>query len=256
MKRILSVLTIALLGAAAPLFAEPLFNDPVFDGFTPNYIDPFTNQYWQGDGNGSYYTIRFSGSGTFYLTNVRNNPYSADENFTNPLYGITQYGYIDSKNVTHTFDLYNEDGSPSENIVEFTSVVDNGSAFDGRVVTREGYYLGKFNAGDEIQIYLAGNVGGNDVWTATNSPQTGVYSSRFGGRQDLLNPTLSIGQLYFGEQDSSQMNFGIVASASSYVPGSSDTFGAPLPGGLQIALIAGIFGLGFWYVRRRKSVAV
>ncbi len=32
--------------------------------------------------------------------------------------------------------------------------------------------------------------------------------------------------------------------------------GSPLPGGLQIALIAGLFGLGSWYVRRRKAVAV
>ena len=29
--------------------------------------------------------------------------------------------------------------------------------------------------------------------------------------------------------------------------------GSPLPGGLQMALIAGLFGLGFWYVRRRKT---
>lgn len=28
--------------------------------------------------------------------------------------------------------------------------------------------------------------------------------------------------------------------------------GSPLPGGLQVTLIAGLFGLGFWYVRRRK----
>lgn len=31
--------------------------------------------------------------------------------------------------------------------------------------------------------------------------------------------------------------------------------GSPLPGGLQLALIAGLFGLGFCYVRRRKAIA-
>ena len=31
------------------------------------------------------------------------------------------------------------------------------------------------------------------------------------------------------------------------------TVGSPLPGGLSIALIAGLFGLGFWYIRRRKA---
>jgi hypothetical protein len=35
--------------------------------------------------------------------------------------------------------------------------------------------------------------------------------------------------------------------------GGGTSSGAPLPGGLQIALIAGLFGLGFWYIRRRKS---
>lgn len=32
--------------------------------------------------------------------------------------------------------------------------------------------------------------------------------------------------------------------------------GSPLPGGLSMALIAGFFGLGFCYVRRRKAIAV
>lgn len=34
-----------------------------------------------------------------------------------------------------------------------------------------------------------------------------------------------------------------------------ETFGSPLPGGLQIALIAGLSGLGLWYIRRRKTIA-
>ena len=57
--------------------------------------------------------------------------------------------------------------------------------------------------------------------------------------------------------------FGIYAMASGIaadiVDGSGNgtgtgtgTSGAPLPGGLQIALVAGLFGLGFCYVRRRK----
>ena len=64
---------------------------------------------------------------------------------------------------------------------------------------------------------------------------------------------MTIGQLYFGDKYSSQMNFGIVASGQTYTPGTS---GAPLPGGVSIALVAGLFGLGLWYVRRRKAVAV
>ena len=36
--------------------------------------------------------------------------------------------------------------------------------------------------------------------------------------------------------------------------GGSGTMGSPLPGGLPVALIAGLFGLGFWYIRRRKAI--
>ena len=218
-------------------------------------------------GEGSYYTIRFNGSGIFYLVGMRNshlgdiqteyltNTYiGAEEDGTpiygDPTYGITHYGYIDSKGVIHPYALFKEDGiTPSDNVVNFTS-----KAYDGSVVTREGYYLGEFKAGDEIQIYLDGTFNDQSVWTATNSPQEGIYASRFGGGdRDKSNPEMTIGQLYFGEIGSYQMNFGIVASGQTYTPG---TFGSPLPGGLQIALIAGLFGLGFWYVRRRKAVAV
>ena len=43
--------------------------------------------------------------------------------------------------------------------------------------------------------------------------------------------------------------FGIYAYATG-----ETVMGKPLPGGLQIALIAGLFGLGFCYVRRRKAI--
>ena len=248
MKRILSLLTVALLGAVTPVFADSAFDDPVFDGFSFNDIDPYTNQYWQGDGSGSYYTIRFNGSGTFYLASLRNSNFGEQNEFlTNERFGISHYGYIDSKNEIHKFDIHDPN-----NIVQITSEIDAG----GITVTREGYLLGNFKAGDEIQIYLDGTFNGNDVWSATNSPQTGIYSSRFGGRQDMSNPTsMPIGQLFFSEDNSAEMNFGIIASGQSYVAGggSGGAFGAPLPGGLQIALVAGLFGLGFWYVRRRKA---
>lgn len=54
--------------------------------------------------------------------------------------------------------------------------------------------------------------------------------------------------------------FGIYAMASGIAPddgndnGGGGTFGSPLPGGLQFALIAGFFGLGLCYVRRRKTI--
>ena len=60
----------------------------------------------------------------------------------------------------------------------------------------------------------------------------------------------------------SRVYFGIIAKVDGVIGGNNGgisgggnggTFGSPLPGGLQIALIAGLFGLGFWYVRRRKA---
>ena len=52
------------------------------------------------------------------------------------------------------------------------------------------------------------------------------------------------------------VSFGIIAMTDGMITGGyKGTVGSPLPGGLQIALIAGLFGLGFWYVRRRKAVA-
>ena len=56
---------------------------------------------------------------------------------------------------------------------------------------------------------------------------------------------------------SNRIYFGIIASAAGFytIDDDSHKIGSaqPLPGGLQLALIAGLFGLGFWYIRRRKT---
>ena len=252
MKHLLAILTVALAGAAAPVFADPLFTDPVFDGVSFNEATPYTNQYNQGVGNGSYYTIRFNGSGTFYLTNKVASLWDNAEYLTQPIYGITHYGYIDSNNVIHEFEINNPD-----NVVQFTSQSDE-KAGTVYTVKREGYLLGNFNAGDEIQIYFAQKDGDTVLASvATNTPQQSVHSSGYGTIPDGFNSALTLGQLYFPGEGSYQMNFGIVASGQTYTPGEGGgTFGSPLPGGLQIAIIAGLFGLGFYYVRRRKAAAV
>ena len=49
------------------------------------------------------------------------------------------------------------------------------------------------------------------------------------------------------------MTDGVIGGGSGNGGGGNGTAGQPLPGGLQIALIAGLFGLGLWFVRRRKA---
>jgi len=62
-------------------------------------------------------------------------------------------------------------------------------------------------------------------------------------------------RVYFGIIGTSLVIGGDENGNGSGGGGSGGTFGSPLPGGLQIALIAGLFGLGFWYIRRRKAIA-
>ena len=126
-------------------------------------------------------------------------------------------------------------------------------------VPRDAYFLGNFEDGEEIQIYLARKDADGNVllWTATASGEilNGVYTSRWGGRVDA-DSTMGIGQLQFPGTDEKQINFGIIASTPREGGEGSGTSGQPLPGGLQIAIIAGVFGLGLYYFRRRKAVAV
>jgi len=48
---------------------------------------------------------------------------------------------------------------------------------------------------------------------------------------------------------------GLGKEVSFGIYGMTAAVGSPLPGGLQIALIAGLFGFGFCYIRRRKAIA-
>ena len=122
----------------------------------------------------------------------------------------------------------------------------------GKLYDRKTYYLGTFKANDKVEIWLA--KGTEEVGTATpveelnNGPTTYKYVGRYDQLHDSFLPNMHMGELTLGGV---QIDFGIVANG---VEGSGGAAGAPLPGGLQIALVAGLFGLGFWYVRRRKAV--
>ena len=268
MKHILPILTAALLGVAAPVFAETFY----FDGFSVE-TTPYTNANGEGEGEGSYYTITKKGSGSLFITNffhegLNDGLSGQDEILTNPSYGITHYGYIDSNGKSREYTLGDARITDQFEGYSYSGWVEdpnhpNGGAMGTTVVPRDGYFLGNFADGAEIQVYLERkDANGNVIaWTASNTPQesNGVaYVSRWGGRVDAANNSMAVGQLFFPKQGEPEMNFGIIASTTRDIPGITDVaggpVGSPLPGGVQIALIAGLFGLGFWYIRRRKSV--
>ncbi|MBP5780678.1 MAG: hypothetical protein J6X34_05525 [Clostridia bacterium] len=266
MKKILSLLTIALLGAAATAFSA----DPVeipFEKFSV-WVTPYENQNNQGNGLGGYYTVKMKSAGSLYITNFFNTSGDGaqEELLTDDKYAITHYGYIDSEGNKFIFDI--NDPTKVEQFEGYSYTTyeqpdpNKASILVSHDVPRDGFYLGDFKAEEEIQVYFARVdpvTKETLLWTATATPQDGVYESRFGGRTDAADNSMPVGQLYFPTiydenniaiRNEYQINFGIVASSSK---GSA---GQPLPGGVSIALVAGLFALGFWYVRRRKTVAV
>lgn len=236
MKHILPILT-----AALALMATVASAGTVYDVIET----PYTNEYNEGT-NGSYYKIRMKESGKLWITDFFNNTGSGTQSelLTSPTYGLTEYGYKDSSG-EHSWSLTDDTRISAGDSYKYNLY--KGENAD--VMTRNQYYLGEFAKDAEIEIYLTNGI--NSV--ASNTP-AGYHLSTFNKRTDALNSAMDVGQLFL--QGSAQINFGIVgvASEGSGINEGGAPVGSPLPGGLQIALIAGLFGLGFWYIRRRKSV--
>ena len=116
-------------------------------------------------------------------------------------------------------------------------------------IVRNSYYLGKFEAGKDYEIFLRTEDSGlwsNADWAgrylvATDKLMAAYLAESFGPITDSNIYTLS--QAYMPLAQVNGISFGMQSVA----------VGSPLPGGLPIALIAGLFGLGFWYFRRRKA---
>ena len=198
-------------------------------------------------GQGSYYRFKLTSNSKIYLTDMLNTIYSGDQNETLAHHGITQYGYYLNGDLTND---------------HATNLGDNVTSFDGytywdeegkQTYNRNAYYLGDFKAGSEVEVWMSDGTTKVGTWT----PVEGEYTSRWLGREDKLNPNIGIAQLTMYASTGYQVNFGLYTAASgiSSGEGGGGTSGAPLPGGVQTALIAGLFALGFWYVRRRKAIA-
>ena len=253
MKRILSLLTVALLGAATPAFAD--FNFEIL-------WQQYNNSNYEGI-DGRYFTIKVTGdtgeTGKIYLTEKFNTKYSGlqTEVLTSPLMGVTEYGYSYVTGNDHSVQMTPIASGETASLDSYTYNDEDGQ----HTRTRIGYYLGEFQAGDEIEVHMSATLydDNNEIvssMTDSSNHYNSEYTSKVGIRTDPVDSNLQIASIYLPHQ----VNFGILGDAGNgnFVYGTSRevTVGSPLPGGLTIAIVSGLFALGFWYIRRRKTIAV
>jgi len=276
------------------------------------------------DGN-NFYRIHVIGNDVdLYLTDFVNT--ALDETNNDALYNrISEYGYRKLEQVT--VDGRTQYVAAEGPVVNTLSIADDGTPMvtyagddeasnlpkidsvnnQGRTIDRYQYFLGTFNDGDVIEVYMKDLEDGiaysysgiNDIDSGTNAPAGAEGGFGDGGYRVLLETDKMVNGYYFQDENlqpqyrgfgegeaaerareaasskamplsaldpnGSRVYFGIIAKVDGVIGGNNGgigggdgnggTFGQPLPGGLQIALIAGLFGLGFWFVRRRKATA-
>ena len=388
MKRLLPILTLALLGAAATASADNFY----YDYYKNPGQSKASNDYWKVDAwniyetqtdsfsyhdfsvsrysdwaslgseavyetkkgksdidNSNFYRIQVSGDNVdLYLTDFVDT--ALNETNSSALYNrISEYGYraleqqvtVDGRTiyapagdtVINTLSV-TKDGTPmvtyaGETEATELSTIDSVNN-QGRKIDRYQYFLGTFDDGDVIELYMKDNNSSQGVYSysginvidsGTNAPvgpQGGFGDGGYGGTKSVYDEELGKyvqvpvtevieqtdemlnGYYYLDENleekglhgfggytdeakaaralasDKSMplstlapsaengVYFGIIAKVDGVIyssitngggSGGAGAAGSPLPGGLQMALIAGLFGLGFWYVRRRKAIA-
>lgn len=149
-------------------------------------------------------------------------------------------------------------------------------------IVRNSYYLGTFTKDTEYDIFLQRTDSETGAWSSQNfnntldsgysfyddttdgTPAEITSSNGFVHVDKLMaaylakDPNVMIGDgadVDFLLSVANAMPFAALNGVSFGMYAKPATMGSPLPGGLQIALIAGLFGLGFWYIRRRKAIA-
>ena len=270
MKHILPILTAALVCMGAyTASAQDATSEPAPFTFKVDTWD-YKNEWNQGS-DFEYYRIQVTGgTGKLYITDFLNNVYSANQNDSIMQQGITSYGYYNVKDKTPGTPLDPEKDVISKE-VNATDRIVVGDPYQQsqwhEVVNRYGYELGTFQEGDEIAIWV--EQGGQNVsvgsYTAYQSKNTSRYNTGWSvdALAQLRGENMPVAELtlYHSNGGSTQLRFGLYGVATEAIGGGEGggngggTPGAPLPGGVQTALIAGLFALGFWYVRRRKAIA-
>ena len=301
MKHILSLLTIALLGAAATASAvdTTLANNYYYDYYdtvsvsptvpvheeipntwTPTYTtDTVTYKDFQivriSHGASSaaaaplnqsdHYKINITGKNVdLYLTDFiddTGNPYNENAIVNK---GVTEYGYR----------FVDTDGNPVGDVVPIDvpakpDVIDSVTFNEGQsteyTVTRYKYKLGTFHTGQVIELYMKDKANGTAFSYSNHNNEVGKDAAQggYGDGEKIVENTDKLMLLYQGG-DAYTAAANKAMPLAALVPSLDRTVyfgiyaqavGSPLPGGLPIAIVAGLFGLGFWFVRRRKAVA-
>ena len=224
----------------------------------------------------NFYLIRITGDNvklslTDYIDNIQDKEGGIGYN-SNALVnmGVTEYGYrildVDGNVISDTkiFEM------PKLGDLTAADVIDSGTVND-HVVNRYKYDLGTetFKKDTVIELYMKGATEAYSYNSLTDTV-AGVEGQKYddqGGFADGYSvpgaSTDKLMTLYYGlEEDEARKAMPL--AGLDVGPGGERVYfgiyaetvaGSPLPGGLQIALVAGLFGLGFWYIRRRKAMA-
>ena len=154
------------------------------------------------------------------------------------VYSFSSFGTdADDKDVYTPFDK----NSPSEDVVSQGGFGDGGYTVNPRQID---LMLYSYYFVEELPV------GVRDPEVAVKNPDYHDYTkfdnnyTLASGKAMPLSALLPVGNVDGFDFKGKEVSFGIIGVTA---------VGSPLPGGLPIALIAGLFGLGF-YVRRRKAI--
>ena len=280
MKRILAILSVALAGAAVPVFAADFYDNfanPNVSVTRVNPDQPWTNVTTQVINYGEYeiirtqydkdhpvaayqdsfYRIRVTGEKVdIYLTDAIDNVGGAYQN--NALENkITRYGYTyvasanESKISTGSIKTLNT-ANRIQAGESMESPWNKDTTNNQNVITRYGYYLGTFQAGDEIEIYMQDSTGS---FSKSNTNRfMGAYGEGTSFADTLVQYQKNVG---WNEARSAMPLAALdVGNGNRVFYGIyGETAGTPLPGGAAVYVVAGLFALGFIVLRRRKAIA-
>ena len=270
MKHLLALLTVVLAGAAMTASAGTTYTEATFlaDNYTEKFDKLLDTTSTANDRNGSYnfgsYVVTFEGWSklkihaneniNLYVYDVVDNVGSG--NNVSALKGtapnpVQQIGYRELGTDNATIHAL---GNPTDSeVLQRYYQGENPQPYE---VVRNSYYLGEFEAGKDYELYVSYNADGSGGrWSYADgaggyNAQTDAMMSVYLSKNFDNTYNVQAGQ-YAALAQVNNKSFGLRAAPAA----GGGTFGSPLTGGLKIAIIAGLFGLGFWYVRRRKAIA-